>query len=429
MQVEENIYYTLRRMIPGGVNSPANAFIGMGVDPFVVKEAYRDILISTDGRQFCDFCCSWGALIHGHAHPLIIEAVKDQLYKGTTYGLSGESVFSLAHTIMEHLPSMEMLRFVSSGTEATSATVRLARGFTQREFIVKCIGNYHGHSDQFLTKAGSSVASLPEASSQGIPNGAIANTISIPFNDSEVLEELFSMKEYKGRIAAVIVEPIAGNMGVVPAKPAFLHALRKHTEQEGALLIFDEVITGFRADLNGAQSLYGITPDLTCLGKIIGGGFPAAAFGGKKEIMLQLAPCGPIFQAGTLSGNPVAMTAGFHALKLLEVDGVYEELERKTNLFTKTVGSYLKQNVLPHTIQQQGSMFTLFFGKSVINSFDDVKTLDLDLFASYFRYMLDKGFYIPPSQYEAWFVSTVHQDQHIQEAAEATINFFETLQK
>lgn len=413
-------YQELCEYIPAGVNSPANAFVGMGVEPFVVEKGEGGKLYDTEGNSYIDLCCSWGALIHGHAHPVINAAVKQQIDKGTTYGLSGTSVLHLAEKITKHIPSMEKMRFVSSGTEATSAAVRLARGATGKNLIVKFTGNFHGHNDQFLVKAGSAVANLSEASSKGVPHSVVAQTISLPYNDIESVESFFAKNH---DIAGVIVEPVAGNMGIVPATQEFLETLRKLTQKAGAVLIFDEVINGYRMGLGGAQAYYGIDADIICLGKIIGGGFPAAAFGGRRELMDHLAPLGPVFQAGTLSGNPVAMEAGYQAVKLCEADGFYEEMKRKAMMIVNPIKKCIEENHLNACVQHCESLFTPFLGVRRVQQFDDLSGINPEAYASLFRHMLSKGIYVPPSQYEAWFVSSAHTDEELEAVKDAFVEF------
>lgn len=365
----KDVYRQLCEVIPGGVNSAARAFPGLGRTPLVVQEAREDLLIDVNGKEYIDFCGSWGALIHGHTVP---EEVYEQLSMGSSYGVSCLAEERLARKVVEMVPSIEQVRFVSSGTEATMSAVRLARAFTGRETIVKFAGNYHGHADPLLNI-----------------------TPLFPYNEPVQLSD---------NVAAVIVEPIAGNMGVIPAAPEFLQHLKKECERVGALLIFDEVITGFRVAAGGAQELYGIMPDLTCIGKIVGGGFPAAAFGGRREIMQQLAPVGPVFQAGTLSGNPVAMVAGFAALEKLTPQ-FYADLEEKTARFLAPIPN----------VQRVGSMFTLFFG-DLPHNLDDVKKCDLEAFKHFFWELFDAGAYISPSQFEACFISAAHTEAHLQYA-------------
>lgn len=382
------LYERLCEVIPGGVNSPVRAFKGLDIPPMVVEKASADMIYDVDGNGFIDYCGSWGPLIHGHAHPAIIQAASQRMAMGTTFGVTSEIEEQLARKIVGCIPSIEKIRFVSSGTEATMSAARLARGFTKRNLLVKFIGNYHGHADFFLVRAGSGVVNLTATSSSaGIPDEIVSQTVCLQYNDIETCKQFLLHEKNREHIAAVIIEPIAGNMGCVPANKEFLWMLREITQSIGALLIFDEVISGFRVGLGGAQQLYGITPDLTCLGKIIGGGFPAAAFGGRREIMDCLAPLGNVYQAGTLSGNPVAMAAGLQALNMLEVDGFYEELERKTKIITKPVKALLNRKKLNHCIQQVGSMFTIFFGRTSVANMEEGHLLDLDGFADFFRYM------------------------------------------
>jgi len=418
-------YRHLCSVIPAGVNSPVRACTGLDHLPLVVESAEKDLITDVDGNVFVDMCGSWGALIHGHAHPKILAAVHKRLEKGTTFGVTSAIEGQLASKVIQLVDSIEKIRFVSSGTEATMSAVRLARGFTGRDYIVKFNGHYHGHADFFLVQAGSSVSGLsPTSSSAGIPAEIVKHIISIPFNDPESFLKVFQDSAFKDRIAAVILEPIAGNIGVVPAQPGFLELVRKETSAAGTLLIFDEVITGFRVGLKGAQGLYGIKPDLTCFGKIIGGGFPAAAFGGRKEIMDHLAPTGPVFQAGTLSGNPIAMEAGLQALMLLEQKDFYKTLEEKTQMIVNPVREFIADHKIQACIHQFGSMFTLFFGRRTVQNHAEALTLDLPRFARFFRYMFSQGIYIPPSQHETWFVSNAHEDKHLQKTRDAILAFF-----
>lgn len=423
-QKTEELYRRLCEVIPGGVNSPVRASLAMKQLPLVVSRAENDLIYDVDGKGYIDYCGSWGALIHGHCHPIILNAVEKRMRLGTSFGATTEVEEQLARKITEILPSIEKIRFVSSGTEATMSAIRLARGFTSRDLIVKFSGHYHGHADFFLVQAGSGVMGLTASSSKGIPEESIKHTINLPFNDLEAVKKTLQDPSLSNRIACVILEPIAGNIGVVPAKPEFIALLREETAKIGALLIFDEVITGFRVAHKGAQSLYKITPDLTCLGKIIGGGFPAAAFGGRKEIMDQLAPLGPIYQAGTLSGNPVAMEAGLQALKLLELPGFYDELERKTDLLLNPLKEWIQKNNTKTCIQRQGSMFTLFFGLGEVQNLEDARKLDGETYAKLFRFLFANGVYIPPLQQEAWFVSMAHEDKHLIRTRDFILTFF-----
>jgi glutamate-1-semialdehyde 2,1-aminomutase len=424
MTLGQEIYGKLCEVIPGGVNSPARAFKGLGIPPMIADYGYQDIVVDVEGNSFIDFCGSWGSLIHGHCHPTILEAVKLRISKGTSFGITTVTEERLARKVVDLVDSVEKIRFVSSGTEATMSAIRLARGFTGRDLVVKFTGNYHGHADFLLVHAGSGVIGLSSTStSAGIPQSMIQHTLCLPFNDIETCCSIFNDPAYRTRIAAVIVEPVAANMGVVPGKPEFLQMLRHETKQSGALLIFDEVITGFRLGLQGAQGLYRIRPDLTCFGKILGGGFPAAAFGGRSDIMDILAPLGPVYQAGTLSGNPVAMEAGLQAIALLEEEGFYEELERKTQVITLPVAEAIRKQGLNACIQQKGSLFTLFFGRKEVNSMEEGELLDLKKFAEFFRYMYTHGVYISPSQYEACFVSMAHEEAHLRKTRDLILEF------
>lgn len=419
----EQLYKRLCQVIPGGVNSAGRAFTSVSKPPLIIDKGQGATLIDVDGVSYDDYCLSWGALIHGHAHPSIIDATRRQLEKGSSYGMSCKPEADLAEAICQAMPSIEQIRFVSSGTEATMSAVRLARAHTGRSKIVTCSGNYHGHSDLFLVQAGSGLLTTnATASSAGVPQGVIQDTCSIPFNDIEGARAYLRQE----KVAAVIVEPVAANMGVIPADQEFLDMLREETERQGALLIFDEVVTGFRVARGGAQRLYGIKPDLTCLGKVIGGGFPVAAFGGRRELMQRLAPLGDVYQAGTLSGNPVAMCAGVEALRLLEGNETYATLQKKTDRITKPVREWIAQNKAPISLQQAGSMFTLFFGMPQVRNLDDVKKIDKQRFSAFFSHMLECGVLIPPSPHEAWFVSTVHEEVQLDRTCAAILRFLET---
>lgn len=420
----------LSTMIPGGTNSPVRAFKGLGIDPMIVDRGVEDLVYDLDGNAYIDYCGSWGPLIHGHSHPEIIAVAQEQLSKGTTFGIISSVEEKLASIIIKNVPSIKKIRFVSSGTEATMSAARLARGFTGRDLLVKFSGHYHGHADFFLVQAGSGVFGLsPTSSSAGIPEDIVRHTACLPFNDTEGCRKFLLDPENRSRIAGVILEPIAGNMGCVASKPGFLKMLRDVTQEIGALLIFDEVMTGFRVSLGGAQELYGIEPDLTCFAKIIGGGFPAAAFGGREDIMNCLAPLGQVYQAGTLSGNPVAMVTGYKAIEMLERKGVYEELQEKTHLITEPVREMLKDKNLNACIQGVGSMFTLFFGRREVTNMEEAKECDLEAFAHFFRYMFEHGVYIPPAQYEAWFVSLAHKKEHLLKTRDLILSYFDDIKK
>lgn len=403
-------YEEALKYIPGGVNSPVRALKSVGESPLFIEKAQGVELTDIDNNVFTDYCLSWGVFIQGHSHPKVQKAIYDAVANGTSYGIPNLQETVLAKHVNRHFPSMEKVRFVNSGTEAVMSAIRLARGFTRRNIIVKFDGCYHGHADHLLVSAGSGVATLGGSSSAGVPSGFTQYTISIPFNDKESLRKVFFEKGYD--IAAVIIEPVAANMGVIIPKDNFLQYLREITLQYQSLLIFDEVITGFRLSIGGAQKRFGITPDLTTLGKIVGGGFPAAAFGGRNEIMNMLAPNGSVYQAGTLSGNPIAMAAGVSSIEILEDANFYTALEDKSSSFL----SELKVEAQAKGIQINyiGSMFTLFFCDSEVQSFNDTKKCDLERFARFFRYMLSSKIYISPSQFESNFISSVHNKIHFE---------------
>lgn len=423
-KLTEEVFENLCKVIPGGVNSPVRSCSAMGQLPLIVESGYQDTIVDVDGHSYIDYCGSWGALIHGHAHPSILKKVQQRIQKGTSFGITTAIEEELASEVIKILDSIEKIRFVSSGTEATMSAIRLARGYTKKDLIIKFSGNYHGHADFFLVQAGSGVFSLsPTSSSAGVPEEIVKSTLSLPYNDIEACKQIFDHPDYGNRVAAVILEPVAGNMGVVPAKQEFLAFLRKETAKRGIVLIFDEVITGFRVSLKGAQGYYGIQPDLTCLGKVIGGGFPVAAFGGKKEIMDTLAPLGPVYQAGTLSGNPVAMEAGLQSLKLLQRPFFYEDLQKKTELLTFPIQEEIKKKQISACVQQVGSMFTLFFGKKAVQNREDALQIDVEAYAALFRELFNQGIYIPPSPHEAWFISSAHEEKNILKTRDAILSF------
>lgn len=392
--------------MPFGVNSPVRSFAHLDVTPIVMKQGIGEKLIDVDGNAYIDFCQSWGALIHGHAHPNIVRAVKRRVAMGTTFGTATEEELLLAQKIKEHIPFIELMRFVSSGTEATMTALRLARGFTNKEIIVKFSGNYHGHSDSLLVKAGSGVALLSESSSLGILKNTVEKTVCLPYNCLDFLQDFF--KKNGDQIAAVIVEPIAANMGVVPAEQEFIQQLRSFCTKYHALLIFDEVVTGYRVQLGSVSSLFGVVPDLVCLGKVIGGGFPAALVGGKKEIMECLAPLGQVYQAGTLSGNPVAMQAGLEALRLCEKEGFYSFMQKKVAFLLDPICELIEKKALPCCVQRVGSFFTIFFGVKQVRNFQDAMQCDQLQFRNFFLYLLERGVYLSPAPFEAHFISSVH---------------------
>jgi glutamate-1-semialdehyde 2,1-aminomutase len=416
-----NAYQEALKYIAGGVNSPVRSLQSVGETPLFIKEAKGVKLTDIDNNQLTDFCLSWGVFILGHNHPLVNKAVRAAVSKGTSYGIPSLQETALAKQINRYIPSMERVRFVNSGTEAVMSAVRLARGYTKRNLIVKFDGCYHGHADHLLVSAGSGVANLRRSSSLGVPDSFTSHTISVPFNNQDEITKLF--REKGNEIAAVIVEPVPANMGLIKPKSAFLGLLRDITVTHEALLIFDEVITGFRLSIGGAQQLFGIKPDITTIGKIAGGGFPAAAFGGREDIMSLLSPQGPVYQAGTLSGNPVAMSAGLQTLKLLSAKDFYSQLNRKANAFIDELNDSVSGKDI--TINHFGSMFTLFFTADEVNSFEDVRKIDLQRFAKFFRYMLSHHFYISPSQFETNFISEMHDKEELTRFVETVRKFKE----
>lgn len=424
----DQLLKSISQVIPGGVNSPVRSSLAVGGKPLIGAYGIRDILYDLDDNPYIDYCCSWGALIHGHAHPEIVKVIQKGAAQGSSFGVTTAHEEKLANKIISLVPSIEKIRFVSSGTEATMSAVRVARGFTGRDLIVKFHGHYHGHADFFLVQAGSGALDLTGTpASKGIPDEMVKQTISLPFNDLKALELLFKSPSFAPRIACVILEPIAGNMGVVPSDKDWLNRLRELTQKSGALLIFDEVMTGFRVAKGGAQSLYEIKPDLTCLGKIVGGGLPAAAFGGRADVMNCLAPLGPVYQAGTLSGNPLAMAAGLKALELLEAPGFYDELDRKTRLITDHVQQFIRDENLNCCVQTAGSMFTLFFGMRYVTNGSQAQKADKELFKNFYCTLFEKGIYIPPLQQEALFVSMAHPDDHLIQTRDCMIEFLSSL--
>jgi glutamate-1-semialdehyde 2,1-aminomutase len=399
------------RTLVGGVDSPVRAFRAVGGTPLVIDHAAGTRLYDVDGREYLDYVCSWGALILGHALPEVVAAVSDQAAKGTSYGMTSPLEIELGEKIVSAVSSIEMVRFVSSGTEAAMSAVRLARAFTGRDMVIKFEGCYHGHSDGFLSEAGSGLATLGIAACPGVPAAFAGLTLNTPFNDVRAVEALFGRHPQK--IAAIIVEPVAANMGVVAPAPGFLEGLRDITRREGALLIFDEVITGFRVAYGGAQQIYNIVPDLTVLGKIIGGGLPVAAYGGKREIMERVAPRGPVYQAGTLSGNPLAMRAGLVMLPKLQALGFYDDLNRKAKRLAEGLVAAFEEAAIPGVVNIAGSLLTIFFSENPIYNYADAKKSNTASFGRFFQEMLRRGFFLPPSQYEALFVSAAHSDAEI----------------
>jgi glutamate-1-semialdehyde 2,1-aminomutase len=402
------------KSIPGGVNSPVRAFKSVGSNPLFIEKARGSKILDIDNNAFIDYVGSWGPMILGHAHPAVIQALQEAIQNGTSFGAPTLQEIEMAELIKEMVPSIESVRMVNSGTEATMSALRLARGFTGRDLIVKFEGCYHGHGDSFLIKAGSGALTLGVPNSPGVTKGTAKDTLIANFNDLHSVETLF--KQHGESIAAIILEPITGNIGVVEPTTDFIHGLRKLCTQYGALLIFDEVMTGFRVAKGGAQELLGIMPDITTLGKIIGGGLPVGAYGGRKDIMDQLAPVGPVYQAGTLSGNPMAMAAGLATLKVInETKDFYANLEKKSSMLAEGLSNNLRKLNFPGVVNRVGSMFTLFFTeKSEVTSYADVLTCDTGLFARYFNHALENGIYLAPSQFEAGFVSYAHTEYDIQ---------------
>jgi glutamate-1-semialdehyde 2,1-aminomutase len=421
----EELFEEAQRYLPGGVDSPVRAFKAVGGTPLFIKRGKGSRLYDEDGNEFIDYVCSWGPLILGHAQPRIVGAVKGAVERGSSFGCPTELETILARMVCEAMPSIEMVRFVNSGTEAAMSAIRLARAFTGRNKVVKFAGCYHGHSDGLLAKVGSGMATLGIPSSPGVPATLTSDTLVAPYNNPEAMGQLF--KDLASDIAAVIVEPVAGNMGVVLPQPGFLEHLRSLTCQSGALLIFDEVITGFRVAYGGAQSLYDVSPDLTCLGKIIGGGFPVGAYGGRKNIMEMVAPSGPVYQAGTLAGNPLAMTAGIETLTILKESKVYDWLERKSSRLAKGIAEAASEAGVDIQLPRLGSMFTVFFTKDIVMDYETATKADTNLYANFFHEMLAQGIYLPPSQFEAAFVSAVHTHKDIQATVEAAAKAFHSL--
>jgi glutamate-1-semialdehyde 2,1-aminomutase len=419
------LFASAQKYIPGGVNSPVRAFKAVGVDPIFYAKAKGSRVWDVDDNEYIDFVGSWGPMILGHTPDHVIAAVQEQLAKGTSFGAPTAMEFEMAKKLAEIVPSIEMVRMVSSGTEATMSALRLARGYTGREKFIKFDGNYHGHSDALLVAAGSGLLTLGIPSTPGVTVGAAADTIVLPYNQLEPIRE--TLEKVGEQVAAIIVEPVAGNMGVVPPAPGFLQGLRDLCDEFGVVLIFDEVITGFRVALGGAQELYGVTPDLTTMGKIIGGGFPVGAFGGKREIMESLAPIGPVYQAGTLSGNPVAMVAGFALLQKLAEPGVYAELDRLGRRLADGLCRAAGNSAVHTSCNRVGSMSTMFFTHLDVVDWTSASTADTSKYAKYFRGMLDRGFTIAPSQFEACFVSLAHTDEDIDAFVSAAADVLTTL--
>src|SRR5216684_1783760 len=405
------IFESAEKVLVGGVNSPVRAFRSVGGEPLIIERGSGQHLYDADGNELLDYVCSWGAMILGHANPAISEAIADQARRGTSFGVTTELELELATLITRAIPFIEKIRFVSSGAEATMSAVRLARGVTKRDFIVKFEGGYHGHADSFLSQAGSGLATLGIAECPGVPAALAALTLNVAYNDLSAVERVFL--EHKDKIAAIIVEPIAANMGVVPPESGFLKGLQEVCKKNGALLIVDEVITGFRLRNGSVQEQFGIEADLTTLGKIIGGGVPVAAYGGRAELMDQVAPLGPVYQAGTLAGNPLAMRAGIATLRQLTKPGLYDEMTQMARRLVSGLSAELKDAGIPAHINAIGSLLTIFFAPGPVRNYADAKRADTRRYARFFREMLDRGIFLAPSQFEAAFVSAAHTSQDI----------------
>ncbi len=419
------LFEEARKILPGGVDSPVRAFKAVGGQPLFIERGEGAWLVDVDGGRYIDYVLSWGPLILGHAHPGVVKALTEAVAKGTSFGAPSELETRLAGIIGSMMPNMEMMRFVNSGTEATMTALRLARAFTGRSKIVKFQGNYHGHADMLLVKAGSGVATLGLPDSPGVPPATVADTLTAQYNNLDSVRALF--EECPGEIAAVIVEPVAGNMGLVPPAHGFLEGLRDMTAADGALLVFDEVMTGFRVHPGGAQTLFGIVPDLTTLGKVIGGGLPVGAYGGRRDVMEMIAPAGPVYQAGTLSGNPLAMTAGIETLSRLREAGVWESLETTGGRLLEGLTAAAKSAGITVQPARVGTMFGMFFSDTPVVDWNSAAKSDLDRFTAYHRSMLEQGVYLAPSQFEAGFISTAHGDTEIEKTVAAAEKAFSSL--
>jgi len=411
------LYDAAKKVIPGGVNSPVRAFRGVGGNPLFIDHAKGPYIWDADGNQYIDYVLSWGPLVLGHAPDAVVEAIREQAGRGTSYGAPTLLETQLAERVISLIPSIEMVRFVNSGTEATMSALRLARAYTKRSKIVKFAGNYHGHADMLLVQAGSGVATLGLPDSPGVPQAVTQDTISLPFNDLSAVENAFA--QFPDQIAAVILEPVIGNMGLILPQPGYLQGLRAITTKYGAVLIFDEVMTGFRVSLGGAQAHYGVKPDLTTLGKVIGGGLPVGAYGGRADIMQMVAPSGPMYQAGTLSGNPLAMTAGLVTLREWSKPGVFEQTEKATSTLVNGIAQIAKEKGIPVQAANAGTMFGCFFTDQPVTDATSAKTADTVRFAKVFHALLDQGVYIAPSQFEAGFMSAAHDSRVIAQTLDA----------
>jgi glutamate-1-semialdehyde 2,1-aminomutase len=414
-----------RALMPGGVNSPVRAYKAVGREPIVVRQGKGCRVTDIDGNEYIDYVAAYGPLIAGHAHDTVVSAINKAAAHGSSFGMPTELETRLAQAVIEAVPGIEVVRFVNSGTEATMSAIRLARGVTGRDKIVKCIGGYHGHADGLLVQAGSGATTLGVPSSPGVPRAVAADTLLVQYNDLEQARELF--ESFAGQIACIIVEPVVGNMGCIAPAGGYLDGLHKLCKDAGALLIFDEVMTGFRVAYGGAQQLYGVTPDLTCLGKIVGGGLPCAAYGGRQDLMRRMAPDGPIYQAGTLSGNPLAMAAGLATLELLRAPGVYPQLEQSSQRLADGLSRAAGDAGVPLQVNRVGSMLTPFFSDAPVRNYIDATRSDTAAFARFFGAMLDASVIVPPSQYEAWFVGMAHDEDAIDRTVAAAAHAFAAL--
>jgi glutamate-1-semialdehyde 2,1-aminomutase len=423
----QQLFGQAQQIIPGGVNSPVRAWRAMGLSPRFIARAQGSQITDVDGNTFTDFVGSWGPMIVGHAHPAVVAALRQAAAGGTSYGAPTPAEVELAELLVAAVPSLEMVRLVNSGTEATMTAIRLARAATGRDLIIKFDGGYHGHADTLLVQAGSGVLTQGIPGSPGVPSAIAGLTLSLPYNNLEAVSQ--ALEQYPGSIAAIIVEPVAGNMGVVPPAPGFLPGLRQLCDRHGIVLIFDEVITGFRLAWGGAQEKYGIHPDLTCLGKVIGGGLPVGAYGGRRDLMEQMAPVGPVYQAGTLSGNPLAVAAGLATLKILQEPGTYAKLEEKGRRLEEQILAAAGQTGLPLCLNRVGSMFTLFFTPGPVSDLASAQTSDTRRFQRFFQEMLAQGIYLPPSQFEAWFLSLAHGPEDLAKIGGAVKKTFPLLPK
>lgn len=423
----EALFAQARELLPGGVNSPVRAFRAVGGQPLFIERGEGAYLVDVDGNRYVDYIMSWGPLILGHAHPDVVAALQDALLRGTSYGAPCPQEIELAQLVQAQMPNIEMMRFVNSGTEATMSVLRLARAFTGRSKIIKFEGNYHGHADMLLVQAGSGVATLGLPDSPGVPAATVADTLVARFNDSDSVARLF--EEFPNDIAAIILEPVVGNMGLVPPLPDFLPGLRKLTAEYGALLVFDEVMTGFRVHPGGAQTLFDIKPDLTALGKVIGGGLPVGAYGGRRDIMEMVAPVGPMYQAGTLSGNPLAMTAGIATIRGLTAPGAWQHMEQMGEKLVRGLHAIAEENKIPLSYSRVGTMWGVFFNEGPVVDWPSAKKSDTDLFARYHQSMLAQGIYLAPSQFEAGFLSTAHGDAEIDTTLAAAAHALHSVKK